>query len=290
MAMDLKQLAVAQPMLLQRAVEHLTRQFNDAPDDLQTGLRLARTLRELGHLVEARRVYGQLILRWPQCIESRVTLNILENKGWSGSKDDLDEFRPVPFLRFSEFLTHGQVKTIWQQVRLKQKDFKATTVNNNEYRPADRQSAVLYLQDLEPVAEWFLPRVKELVHERHADIGIAEFPSGKTELQMTQHGEASFFNAHQDTSGTGNYSLRRVTFVYYFFEEPRKFRGGDLLLFDYPASSDDKRFRYTRIVPANNELLLFPSNALHQVTPVQIHSCEFFDGRFTLNGWLSTFA
>jgi Rps23 Pro-64 3,4-dihydroxylase Tpa1-like proline 4-hydroxylase len=163
----------------------------------------------------------------------------------------------------------------------------ATTVNDNDYRPASRHSQAIYLQDLKPLANWFFPQVSNLISENYARLGLSEEPSGKAELQLTRHGHDCFFLAHRDTTGSGKYGLRRLTFVYYFFQEPRAFSGGDLLLFDEPSAKSEQRQRYVRYCPANNELLLFPSQAYHQVTPVHSDSKDFLSGRFTLNGWYS---
>ena len=75
-----------------------------------------------------------------------------------------------------------------------------------------------------------------------------------------------------------------MTFVYYFHRQPRRFSGGDLLLFDTDPEQDACGAKYTRIAPSHNSILFFPSACYHQVLPVV---CESSDdaGRFTLNGW-----
>ncbi|MFY7960935.1 MAG: 2OG-Fe(II) oxygenase, partial [Elsteraceae bacterium] len=74
---------------------------------------------------------------------------------------------------------------------------------------------------------------------------------------------------------------------YYLHRIPKRFSGGDLLLFDEPSPDQVRSsMEFTRITPAENSLLLFPSVSLHAVTPVSLESEDRLDGRLTLNGWL----
>ena len=59
--------------------------------------------------------------------------------------------------------------------------------------------------------------------------------------------------------------------------------GGDLLIYD-TARYDHRGL--TRLVAADNTIVFFPSDALHEVTPVRCEDGEFKSGRFTLNGWI----
>jgi len=287
MNMDFKQLASVQPKLLHKAVQDLAHRYKQAPDDEIVGLKLGLYLRQAGQLEEAMDLYRQLANRLTGCTEARYLLRILANGGYCKPESESLDFQPVPFLRFPGFITSTQQNLLWQHVSRFREKFLATTVNDNDYRPASRQSQAIYLQDLKPIAKWFLPKVSDLIGEYYARLGLAEVPLGKTELQLTQHGDDSFFLAHRDTTGSGKYRLRRTTFVYYFYQEPRAFSGGDLLLFDETNDQNEQRQRYVRYSPANNELLLFPSQAYHQVTPVHSGSKDFLSGRFTLNGWFS---
>jgi Rps23 Pro-64 3,4-dihydroxylase Tpa1-like proline 4-hydroxylase len=43
---------------------------------------------------------------------------------------------------------------------------------------------------------------------------------------------------------------------------------------------------YQTIVPRQNQIVFFPCELLHEITPVECASQLFADSRFTLNGWL----
>ena len=69
--------------------------------------------------------------------------------------------------------------------------------------------------------------------------------------------------------------------------EPKRFSGGDLLLYDTDLEADSgRRTAFSRIEPLQNSLVVFPSGYLHEVTSVECVTDDFGDGRFTVKGWL----
>ncbi|MFX8597224.1 2OG-Fe(II) oxygenase, partial [Acinetobacter baumannii] len=88
---------------------------------------------------------------------------------------------------------------------------------------------------------------------------------------------------HRDTGPL--HADRVVTFVFYLFREPRCFSGGDLLLHDWSAEGLPRAQRFTRLHPANNRLVIFPSECWHQVLPVSCHTGDPLDARLTVHGW-----
>ena len=73
--------------------------------------------------------------------------------------------------------------------------------------------------------------------------------------------------------------------LYFFHPEPRRFSGGDLLLYDADAETNACPFKaFSRIVPLRNSIVFFPSRALHQVAPVTCDTDDFESGRFVVNG------
>jgi Rps23 Pro-64 3,4-dihydroxylase Tpa1-like proline 4-hydroxylase len=76
--------------------------------------------------------------------------------------------------------------------------------------------------------------------------------------------------------------------VYFFHREPRQFEGGELRIHD--AHLQDAGYvsdgSYQTIVPQQNQVVFFPCELMHEITPVKCGSQHFADSRFTLNGWL----
>jgi len=80
-----------------------------------------------------------------------------------------------------------------------------------------------------------------------------------------------------------------LTFVYYFNRRPKAFEGGDLALYDGDAAAGLFSNRhFTKVGPVDNRLLVFPSNAQHEVLTVRCPSGAYEDSRFTLNGWFNS--
>jgi SM-20-related protein len=118
-------------------------------------------------------------------------------------------------------------------------------------------------------------------------LNIEQFPVTSVEAQITASNDGDFFRGHSDNSDPTTAS-RRLTFVYFFHREPRRFSGGELRIHDSRNGRDRQiaTGSYQTIVPQQNQIVFFPCCALHEITPVECPSGLFADSRFTLNGWL----
>jgi Rps23 Pro-64 3,4-dihydroxylase Tpa1-like proline 4-hydroxylase len=93
---------------------------------------------------------------------------------------------------------------------------------------------------------------------------------------------------------------RRFTFgeiyptvpLLFLYQEPKFFQGGDLLLCDTLITSrapitgeyEYQVENFTRIIPTNNCLVVFPSAYVHAATPVQLEAQDFQQGRLAISG------
>jgi predicted 2-oxoglutarate/Fe(II)-dependent dioxygenase YbiX len=123
---------------------------------------------------------------------------------------------------------------------------------------------------------------------------VPAFEPALSEAHGLLYGDGDFFRTHRDT---GPNNTRRVTFVYTLFRSPRRFGGGDLLLYDtffWPGVSDPPAWvpayadTFTRLAPEDNRLVFFPSEFYHEVTPVTGVGDDSSWGRVAINGWLDT--
>jgi Rps23 Pro-64 3,4-dihydroxylase Tpa1-like proline 4-hydroxylase len=148
-----------------------------------------------------------------------------------------------------------------------------------------RRSRVLY--DLGDCQTMFVDRIMTFLPHVLARLRLPPFPISHFEVQLTATNDGQFFRQHSDNDA-GPLRSRTLTFVYYFFREPKAFRGGALRLHDPQL---DKRGKltpgaYQTVHPIQNQIIFFPSNCLHEVMPVECPSREFSDSRFTVNGWV----
>jgi SM-20-related protein len=148
-----------------------------------------------------------------------------------------------------------------------------------------RRSRVL--MDLGRQQETILERIRGVLPRVLDQLGIEEFPVTHVEAQITASNDGDFFGAHCDDAQE-MIASRRVTFVYFFHCEPRRFEGGELRLHDSRRQGEQqiKTGSYQSIAPRQNQIVFFPCSLLHEITPVDCPSRAFADSRFTLNGWL----
>jgi len=181
------------------------------------------------------------------------------------------------------YLPERKVEELLRFVQKRAAGFRRSKVTSND--PAARRSLVLY----EPakISEMFRERIKRDLPSVLEQLRIPSFQIDEIECQVTAHNGGHFFRKHNDAGDAGT-SARIVTFVYYFFREPRRFEGGSLRF--YKGILEDGVFRAggfeADFEPASNTMLFFPSACFHEVLPIKSRRGKFGDGRFTVNGWV----
>lgn len=93
-------------------------------------------------------------------------------------------------------------------------------------------------------------------------------------LQVSSYMTGDHYAFHEDEGAGVN-----LTAIVFIAAEPKKVRGGDLVL----AYDGDE----TTIPFRNNRLVVFPSKTLHQVTPVRVASTNPRHARISLQCWLT---
>jgi len=158
-----------------------------------------------------------------------------------------------------------------------------TTTNAEDYR----RSSILYATLYPDLYELLRQRILGLLPNVLDELGLEYFEPGQVEMQLTAHNDGCFYKIHND-SGSPETQTRILTYVYYFYQEPKQFSGGELRLYE----TDLKGLMVTAsdcfktIEPANNRIVFFDSRCKHEVLPVACPSRSFQDSRFTLNGWI----
>ncbi|MEO1802338.1 MAG: 2OG-Fe(II) oxygenase, partial [Cyanobacteria bacterium J06629_2] len=114
-----------------------------------------------------------------------------------------------------------------------------------------------------------------------------EFFISHVEMQMTAHNDGCFYKVHSD-AGSAKTQTRELTYVYYFYKEPKAFTGGELKIYDTQMVGEKfiQRDNSKIVEPRNNSIVFFNSRCKHEVLPIACPSRQFDDSRFTLNGWL----
>ncbi|WP_298324096.1 2OG-Fe(II) oxygenase [Asticcacaulis sp.] len=244
--------------------------------------RRAGLLRALGRLEDAARTYAEL-----KTVEGDRLAALLTGMATGPA----EEAGPTRFVRLKGVLSAAEQQRLWEHVEADDARFDQALIGQTDKARLDpdrRRSAVL--ADAATVREWFLPRIEELMERERVleRLCIAPSPVATRELQITRHLDGGFFRIHRDTGLPGDPSASRtLTYVYYFQRTPRRFSGGDLLMFDHGA--DGRRaatLEFTRFHPEHDTLVFFPSHRLHAVAPVALDGDDPSDARWTVNGWL----
>ena len=197
---------------------------------------------------------------------------------------------PAQCVVLDEFLAPQELEELTRFVQEHEADFSASEVvspnaDGGIVNYEHRRSRVL--MDLAQHQDIVLERIKAVLPQVLDRLGMEEFSIAEVEAQVTASHDGDFFHFHSD-NGSDRVASRYLTFVYFFHREPRQFEGGELRIHD--ARLEQGAYvsagSYQTIIPQQNQIVFFPCELLHEITPVNCASQHFADSRFTLNGWL----
>ncbi|MGC1452642.1 MAG: 2OG-Fe(II) oxygenase [Candidatus Sulfotelmatobacter sp.] len=197
---------------------------------------------------------------------------------------------PAQCVVLDEFLAPQEVEELTRFTLDHEADFTSSGVvspsaDGGIVNYEHRRSRVL--MDLARHQDLILERIKAVLPLVVDRLGMEEFSISGVEAQVTASNDGDFFCFHSD-NGSASVASRHLTFVYFFHREPLQFEGGELQIHDARLESGVyvSAGSYQTIVPQQNQIVFFPSELLHEITPVKCSSQVFADSRFTLNGWL----
>ena len=199
--------------------------------------------------------------------------------------------RPVPFVRLTDFLTPAQQQRLFTLIRAAREQFVPAEVGNVGSIKPDARIALVAKGRIvrEHVRPWFIPKLRSVLPHVLARLRVDAHHHYRIGAHCSTYLGGGFYKRHSDTFSRGNLA-RTLSYVYYFHRRPRPFAGGDLLLYDTdPETRRASDGAFSRIEPVHNSLVIFPSHAFHEVTPVECESRDFLDGRFSVNGWVSRY-
>lgn len=278
-------LAMTNPALLKQARAKVEQRLAADPEDAEALRQLADLQRKGGEVDAASETYRKLTTLTDDAVAAwgAGALN-----GEAPLPSTPESMHPAPFLRVPNFLTAAQQDVLFEAVGMGPGHFEPAGVyNSDEQRSVDlefRVAAVAERPVRRQIRPWFLKELMPVVHRAVERFGIDDMQECHAEFQVTAHRGGGFFRPHRDNKTMKD---RQISYIYYFYAEPKPFVGGELLLYDTCLAPS--RFHpsgFSRIEPARNSLVLFPSSYYHEVLPVRCESEAFEDSRFTVNGWV----
>ncbi|MGD1704837.1 2OG-Fe(II) oxygenase [Dapis sp. BLCC M229] len=158
-----------------------------------------------------------------------------------------------------------------------------TTTKADKYR----QSYVLFSQYFPELSALIQSKILETLPEILTKLKFRPFEISEIEVQLTAHNDGCYYKIHND-AGSEKTASREITYVYYFYQEPKAFSGGELRIYDTELKGGEAitHQNYQTITPANNSIVFFNSRCRHEVMPVVCPSRAFEHSRFTVNGWI----
>jgi hypothetical protein len=196
----------------------------------------------------------------------------------------------TPYVRVPDFLSSADHAYLLENTIATEADFKASGVITDEGKGAvdheARLSRTLHGPGLERAWHLFEPRLRAMLPYVRQQLRMPWFALDHTERQLTAHGSGGFFAPHVDT-GHPIAASRRISGVYYFNRQPRRFSGGELRLYDtwITPNGTTGAATSTTLEPEENSIVFFPSDSFHEVCPVATETLEFGDSRFTVTIW-----
>ncbi len=199
-------------------------------------------------------------------------------------------FAPFPVVyQMRGFLSAAENAGLLRYTTSREGNFIPTTVTSASHqgRDAHHRSSKKLPKGL---GEW-----KPLLRQRFArvflevskEVGLKQDTFERIELEVVAHNDGDRFGRHIDTLYYGldrsAKTTRFLSSVYYYFEEPRGFTGGELRL--YPFGSLSPPGHFSDILPENNMAVFFPAFAAHEVLPIHCPSRAFSASRFAVNCW-----
>ena len=268
------------------AAAALERTLAADPDDAHALWKLAEVHRRQGDFAAARGLYGRLRTRGPDRRKAAWLHAVLNGDGApEGAPGGV--FWPAPFVWMTDFLAPEECDRL---LALGVERREGLTLVKEDSPSGLRVNPEIYLgwemdagTNME-VMPRFVPRIRSVLPDVLARLGMAGLDRYRIELKMRVYLTGGFFRAHRDGSYEA-FQPRILSFVYFFHRRPRRFSGGDLLLYDTDVDADAcVSGAFSRITPLRNSIVFFPSACFHQVAPVQCGTDDLEDGRWVLNG------
>lgn len=185
--------------------------------------------------------------------------------------------------QIDNFLPPEEYQLLLDYVLAKESEFvSSTTVGEVDYY---RRSRVMYHPG--SISEIVTNRIKDVLPNVLVKLGLSPFSLAGIDSQLTASNDGDFYKIHDD-NGSEPTAMRQLTFVYYFYREPKAFNEGNLRIYDNKIEQDVwmRADSYKDVEPRNNSIVFFYSGYEHEVLPVSCPSASFADSRFTLNGWI----
>ena len=205
-------------------------------------------------------------------------------------------YEPVPIIIIRDIFTKKENNEILSEAINNKNKFKHAVISIGE-KPDFRSNKAAYYDEI-----YINDRSRSKLHDKidtlfkdvsfQETLSSAPYPihlfdkSNHHETQVSRYGdEGQFYKYHIDSSSNDE---RQVSMVYYFYKEPKKYKGGDIQFTNSPIQNGkpiDKNADIITLTPENNMAIIFGARTPHTVLPTTSPK-TFNKGRFSMNCWI----
>jgi Rps23 Pro-64 3,4-dihydroxylase Tpa1-like proline 4-hydroxylase len=252
----------------------------EAQKDSRILWRLAELNRALGDLKAAGEAFATYADLHPAEPMARTLSSLMLGTGTSPVAD-VDGV--VPFVLVRDLAPESELVKIRKAIEERRDRFATATVGHNEKQRVDVNArAAVYIraddQFREMTRDFFWAKIRE--RQVIEKMGLPQLSETRDEVEAIAYASGGKYAVHRDNAPSVD-NGRILTVVWFIHDVPKGFSGGDLLLHDEPPIGQG----FTRIVPERNSAIFFPSDCLHEVTPVESTVDDVLASRMVLNGW-----
>lgn len=197
------------------------------------------------------------------------------------------------FVFIDEFLSSEEIEALLNFALRYEKSFQDSKIvipsakEKSQKNHQLRKSQILV--DLQEHYTVVVDKIEAILPWIFQSLRYKSFHMSQIDAQLTSSNDGDFYKAHNDNTAEKSRS-RELTFVYYFYHEPKAFTGGELRLYDTYIKNNHYAYiksEFCRTIPPQqNRIIFFPSHLIHEVLPINCKSRLFADSRFTVNGWI----
>lgn len=266
-------------LLFRRIEESLSNKLKVNPESSQIIYNLAECKRKLGDLDGAIALYKQLN-KSPSNFDYSNIINALSGTLHLSELNKPNTINTCPLYQWRDFLPETNLQAIFEYINKNKNNFVPARIGKGKANPNTRNNTQLKFKN-ENVHNFLKNSILEKLPAITKGLGLSKFEISRFEIKLRAYHHGEFFKMHHD-GGNG----RLISFVYFFHLEPKRFHGGELITFDTNTVNSTFNHSFSRIIPRNNCLFLFPSNYYHAVLPVKTFDNSFLSARFAINGHL----
>ena len=274
--------------LYDQAEAALRRKLAADPHDTAALWRLADIQRQRGDFAAARDGYRRLRVLGSDRRKAAWLHAVLSGDGVPEAVPPRGLW-PVPFVQMRDFLTPEQcdrLSILAAEGSARLAPARVGRKGASRLDPEVRITLEVDDRTRQGFRPWFRHKVRSCVPEVLARLRMEKIGRYGISMDMRVYSTGGFYRAHTDIDYHPDHP-RKLSFVYFFHREPRRFSGGDLLLYDTdPDTAPCPPGVFSRIVPLRNSIVFFPIGSWHAVTPVQCETDDLGDERWSVNGHL----